>query len=44
MPFADTSVHKVPRSSLTDEQVLFLADILPTAYEVGILNGRVGPR
>ena len=28
---------------LTDEQVLFLADILPTAYEVGVLNGRVQP-
>src|SRR6185503_19110158 len=42
VPFADTSVHKVP-DALTDEQVLFLADILPTAYEVGILNGRVGP-
>ncbi len=42
VPFADTSVHKVPES-LTDEQVLFLADILPTAYEVGILNGKVGP-
>ena len=42
VPFAETSVHKVPES-LTDEQVLFLADILPTAYEVGILNGRVGP-
>ena len=26
-----------------DEQVLFLADILPTAYEVGVLNGGVGP-
>ena len=33
VPFADTSVHKVPET-LTDEQVLFLADILPTAYEV----------
>jgi alcohol dehydrogenase len=42
VPFADTSVYKVP-DSLSDEQVLFLADILPTAYEVGILNGRVGP-
>ena len=38
MPFADTSVYKVP-DELTDEQVLFLADILPTAYEVGVLNG-----
>ena len=30
VPFADTSVYKVPEE-LTDEQVLFLADILPTA-------------
>jgi alcohol dehydrogenase len=42
VPFADTSVHKVP-ADLTDEQVLFLADILPTAYEVGVLNGAVRP-
>jgi alcohol dehydrogenase len=42
VPFADTSVYKVP-DELTDEQVLFLADILPTAYEVGVLNGRVEP-
>jgi alcohol dehydrogenase len=28
---------------LSDEDVLFLADILPTAYEVGVLNGRVEP-
>jgi len=42
VPFADTSGYKVP-DELTDEQVLFLADILPTAYEVGVLNGGVGP-
>jgi alcohol dehydrogenase len=42
VPFADTSVYKVP-DELADEQVLFLADILPTAYEVGVLNGGVGP-
>jgi alcohol dehydrogenase len=42
VPFADTSVHKVP-DELTDEQVLFLADILPTAFEVGVLNGGVRP-
>ena len=42
VPFADTSVYKVPEA-LTDEQVLFLADILPTAYEVGVLNGKVEP-
>lgn len=40
VPFADTSVYKVPEG-LSDEQVLFLADILPTAYEVGVLNGKV---
>lgn len=40
VPFADTSLYKVPED-LTDEQVLFLADILPTAYEVGVLNGKV---
>jgi alcohol dehydrogenase len=42
VPFADTSVYKVPEA-LSNEQVLFLADILPTAYEVGVLNGRVEP-
>jgi alcohol dehydrogenase len=42
VPFADTSVYKVPEA-LSDEQVLFLADILPTAYEVGVLNGGVEP-
>jgi alcohol dehydrogenase len=42
VPFADTSVYKVS-DELTDEQVLFLADILPTSYEVGVLNGDVQP-
>src|SRR4030095_11748284 len=42
VPFADTSVYKLPQE-LTDEQVLFLADILPTAFECGVLNGRVEP-
>jgi alcohol dehydrogenase len=42
VPFADTSVYKVPEE-LSDEEVLFLADILPTAYEIGVLNGGVQP-
>src|SRR5690349_9222210 len=42
VPFADTSVYKVPEA-LDDEDVLFLADILPTAFEVGVLNGGVQP-
>jgi alcohol dehydrogenase len=42
VPFVDTSVYKVPEG-LSDEQVLFLADILPTGFEVGVINGRVEP-
>ncbi len=42
VPFADNSVYKVPEL-LSDEQVLFLADILPTAFEVGVLNGKISP-
>jgi alcohol dehydrogenase len=42
VPFADTSVYRLPEE-LRDEQVLFLADILPTGFEVGVLNGRVEP-
>jgi alcohol dehydrogenase len=42
VPFADNSVYRVP-DELSDDQVLFLADILPTAFEVGVLNGMVSP-
>jgi alcohol dehydrogenase len=42
IPFADTSAYTVA-PTLTDEQVLFLADILPTSYEVGVLAGQVKP-
>ncbi len=42
VPFVDNSVYKIPEG-LGDEQVLFLADILPTSFEVGVLNGRVAP-
>ncbi len=42
VPFADTSTYQVPAGA-TDEQILMLADILPTGYEVGVLNGRVQP-
>jgi alcohol dehydrogenase len=42
VPFADTSLHLVPEV-VSDEQALMLADIVPTAYEVGVLNGRVQP-
>ncbi len=42
VPFADNSTYKVP-DGVTDEQMIVLADILPTAYEVGVLNGAVRP-
>ncbi|MGP0052994.1 MAG: zinc-dependent alcohol dehydrogenase family protein [Solirubrobacteraceae bacterium] len=42
VPFAETSVHVVPEG-VSDEQVLFLADILPTGYEIGVQNGGVKP-
>ena len=42
MPFADTSTYPVPEGAV-DEEILMLADILPTAYEVGVLNGHVQP-
>jgi alcohol dehydrogenase len=42
VPFADTSTHHVP-DGVADEEMLMLADILPTGYEVGVLNGHVQP-
>ena len=42
VPFADTSTYPVP-AGVSDEDLLMLADILPTSYEVGVLNGHVGP-
>src|SRR6202165_5073517 len=42
VPFADTSTYPAP-DGVSDEALLMLADILPTGYEVGVLNGRVQP-
>jgi alcohol dehydrogenase len=42
VPFADTSTYPVP-AGVSDEDFLMLSDILPTGYEVGVLNGRVEP-
>ncbi|MFI8823875.1 zinc-dependent alcohol dehydrogenase family protein [Streptomyces sp. NPDC053431] len=42
VPFADLSVHPLPNAVDSFDAVL-LADIFPTAYEVGVLNGRVQP-
>ncbi|MDN3359777.1 zinc-dependent alcohol dehydrogenase family protein [Actinomadura sp. DC4] len=42
VPFADTSAYPIPDGA-SDEETLMLADILPTGYEVGVLNGEVRP-
>jgi alcohol dehydrogenase len=42
VPFADNSTYPVP-DGVSDEELLMLADILPTGYEVGVLNGQVHP-
>jgi alcohol dehydrogenase len=42
VPFADSSTYPVP-PGVSDDELLMLADILPTAYEVGVLNGTVRP-
>jgi alcohol dehydrogenase len=42
VPYAATSVYPVP-DGVPDEEILMLADILPTSYEVGVLNGNVRP-
>src|SRR5580704_12478267 len=42
VPFADASTYPVPEGA-ADEDLLMLADILPTGYEVGVLNGQVQP-
>lgn len=42
VPFADNSTYKAP-NGVTDEQMIVLADILPTAYEVAFSMVRYGP-
>jgi len=42
IPFADMSTHLLP-GTVSDEQAVLLADILPTSYEVGVQNGHVQP-
>jgi alcohol dehydrogenase len=42
IPFADNSTYPVP-DGVSDEELLMLSDILPTGYEVGVLNGQIRP-
>ena len=40
VPYADTSCYVIPDGA-SDEAALMLSDILPTGYEIGVLNGHV---
>jgi alcohol dehydrogenase len=42
IPHADMSLYHVP-DGMDAEAMVMLSDILPTAYECGVLNGRVKP-
>ena len=42
VPYAETSVHKVPKG-VTNQQGVLLSDILPTGFEIGVQYGRVKP-
>ncbi|MDX1892867.1 zinc-binding dehydrogenase [Mycolicibacterium sp. 050158] len=42
VPYAETSVHVLP-ATVPDDQAIFLADILPTGFEIGVQSARVQP-
>lgn len=42
VPFADFSCYKLP-DDVSNDQAVQLADVLPTGYEVGVLNGHIQP-
>ena len=42
IPHADNSLHRIP-AGVDEEALVMLSDILPTGYEIGVLNGRVKP-
>jgi alcohol dehydrogenase len=42
VPYAETSVHKVPEG-VTNHQGVLLSDILPTGFEIGVQYGQMKP-
>jgi alcohol dehydrogenase len=42
IPYADNSLYPVPKG-VDEDALVMLSDILPTGFEVGVLNGRVKP-
>lgn len=42
IPHADTSLYAIPAAA-EEEAIVMLSDILPTAFECGVLNGKIEP-
>ena len=42
IPYADCSLYRIPEGA-DEEAMVMLSDILPTAYECGVINGKVQP-
>jgi len=42
VPFADTSLYALPEG-VSEEEGVFISDILPTGYEIGVRDGGVKP-
>lgn len=42
IPHADNSLHAIP-PGIDEEELVMLSDILPTGYEIGVINGQVKP-
>jgi alcohol dehydrogenase len=42
IPYADCSLYRIPEGA-DEEAMVMLSDILPTAFECGVINGKVQP-
>ena len=42
IPYADCSLYRIPKGA-DEESMVMLSDILPTAFECGVTNGKVQP-
>src|SRR5690606_41513996 len=41
-PHADNSLYHIPKG-ISDQAAVLISDILPTGFEIGVLNGQVKP-
>ena len=42
IPHADNSLYHIPQG-ISDDAAVMISDILPTGFEIGVLNGQVSP-